>query len=72
MVMAQGSGASYEFTDTNTNAGETRYYWLAEVDLNGATTEYGPIAFTPDGIIGDGAISGDPIALPVMRLPGRK
>jgi hypothetical protein len=64
LVMAQGSGGSYEFTDTNTNAGETRYYWLAEVDLNGDTTEYGPIAFTPDAAIGD-----SPITLPVARLP---
>ena len=67
MIFALGAGNSYAFADISTIPGQTRLYWLVEEEVNGKTTEYGPITFTPDG-----AISGDPIALPVMRLPGRK
>jgi hypothetical protein len=39
-------GASYSFDDTEVAAGETWYYWLEDVDLNGATTLHGPVSAT--------------------------
>jgi hypothetical protein len=39
-------GASYSFEDTQVAAGETWYYWLEDVDLNGATALHGPVSAT--------------------------
>ena len=39
-------GASYSFDDTQVTAGQTWYYWLEDVDLNGATTLHGPVTAT--------------------------
>jgi hypothetical protein len=39
-------GASYSFDDTEVAAGETWYYWLEDVDLNGATALHGPVSAT--------------------------
>ena len=38
--------ASYSFDDTEVSAGQTWYYWLEDVDLNGATTLHGPVSAT--------------------------
>ncbi|MEZ4770588.1 MAG: hypothetical protein R2844_19465 [Caldilineales bacterium] len=37
-------GTSYSFDDTQVAAGQTWYYWLEDVDLNGATTLHGPVS----------------------------
>ncbi len=39
-------GASYSFDDTEVSAGQTWYYWLEDVDLNGATALHGPVSAT--------------------------
>jgi hypothetical protein len=39
-------GASYSFDDTEVTPGETWYYWLEDVDLNGATSLHGPVSAT--------------------------
>jgi hypothetical protein len=39
-------GASYSFDDTQVSAGQTWYYWLEDVDLNGATSLHGPVSAT--------------------------
>jgi hypothetical protein len=39
-------GASYRFDDTQVAVGETWYYWLEDVDLNGATALHGPVSAT--------------------------
>jgi hypothetical protein len=39
-------GASYSFDDTQVAAGQTWYYWLEDVDLNGATSLHGPVSAT--------------------------
>ncbi|MBN1954824.1 MAG: hypothetical protein JW900_07215, partial [Anaerolineae bacterium] len=39
-------GASYEFLDTAVGHGQTYYYLLEDVDLNGLRTAHGPIAIT--------------------------
>jgi len=39
-------GASYTFDDTQVAAGQTWYYWLEDVDLNGATSLHGPVSAT--------------------------
>lgn len=45
LIAAQGrnkAGASYEWLDTSAVAGTEYYYWLQEVELSGATNDYGP------------------------------
>ncbi|HSN77628.1 MAG TPA: pullulanase-type alpha-1,6-glucosidase [Anaerolineae bacterium] len=37
-------GAAYRFQDGNVVAGQTYWYWLADVDLGGATTLHGPVS----------------------------
>jgi hypothetical protein len=37
-------GASYSFQDANVVAGQTYWYWLEDVDLNGTTTLHGPVS----------------------------
>jgi hypothetical protein len=39
-------GASYAWQDFDVTPGETLYYWLEEVDLNGATRLHGPVSAT--------------------------
>jgi hypothetical protein len=39
-------GASYTFDDTQVAPGQTWYYWLEDVDLNGATSLHGPVSAT--------------------------
>ena len=39
-------GASYSYTDTAVEAGQTYYYWLEDIDLSGATTLHGPVRAT--------------------------
>ena len=39
-------GASYSFEDMAVSAGQTWYYWLEDVDLNGATSLHGPVSAT--------------------------
>jgi hypothetical protein len=39
-------GAAYSFEDTEVSAGQTWYYWLEDVDLNGATSLHGPVSAT--------------------------
>jgi hypothetical protein len=39
-------GASYSFDDTQVSAGQTWYYWLEDVDLNGAMSLHGPVSAT--------------------------
>jgi uncharacterized repeat protein (TIGR01451 family)/fimbrial isopeptide formation D2 family protein len=38
----RGQGASYVWTDTTAEAGVSYTYWLHEVEVSGATNEYGP------------------------------
>ncbi len=39
-------GAAYTFEDAAVEAGQTYWYWLEDVDLNGATTLHGPVSAT--------------------------
>ncbi len=39
-------GASYTFADDQVAPGQTWYYWLEDVDLNGATSLHGPVSAT--------------------------
>ena len=48
-------GGKYAYTDTNVVAGQTYYYKLEDVDLDGTTTLHGPIevvaeASSPSGV----------------------
>ncbi len=45
-ILARGApqrGASYEWLDAGVDPGERYSYWLQEVELSGATNEFGPI-----------------------------
>ncbi len=44
----QAGGASYSWTDSSAQAGQTYYYWLHEVEVNGDTHEYGPTRVLPE------------------------
>jgi protocatechuate 3,4-dioxygenase beta subunit len=44
----QAGGASYSWTDTDAQAGQTYYYWLHEVEVTGDTHEYGPTRVQPE------------------------
>jgi hypothetical protein len=50
LVLSQGQagGASYRWTDTSAQAGQTYYYWLHEVEVSGGTHEYGPTRVAPE------------------------
>jgi hypothetical protein len=39
-----GQGAEYHFQDVDVAAGQTWYYWLDAVDLDGAATRHGPVS----------------------------
>ena len=39
-------GASYSYEDAAVEAGQTYWYWLEDIDLNGATTLHGPVSAT--------------------------
>lgn len=39
-------GFAYEWIDSNVVFGQTYYYWLEDVDLNGTTTLHGPVSAT--------------------------
>ncbi len=39
-------GASYTYSDTAVEAGQTYWYWLEDVDLTGRTTLHGPVSIT--------------------------
>ena len=39
-------GAAYSFEDADVQPGQTYWYWLEDVDLNGATTLHGPVSAT--------------------------
>lgn len=39
-------GAAYTFEDAAVEAGQTYWYWLEDVDLNGVTTLHGPVSAT--------------------------
>jgi len=43
MALGHGQGASYEWIDTGIVPGVPYRYWLQEVEINGATNEYGPV-----------------------------
>jgi hypothetical protein len=42
------AGAAYSFQDSNVVAGQTYWYWLEDVDLNGEATLHGPISVSFD------------------------
>ncbi|MFZ2358417.1 MAG: choice-of-anchor J domain-containing protein [Anaerolineae bacterium] len=39
-------GASYSYADAAVEPGQTYWYWLEDIDLNGATTMHGPVSAT--------------------------
>jgi hypothetical protein len=41
-------GAAYYFDDRNVTAGETYWYWLADIALDGTTTLHGPVSIVYD------------------------
>jgi hypothetical protein len=43
------SEANYEFTDTDVVSGNTYYYWLQNMDLNGSSGFHGPISVVVNG-----------------------
>ncbi|MEO6061988.1 MAG: DUF11 domain-containing protein [Thermoflexales bacterium] len=44
IVAATGVGGTYTFVDSVAALGQTWYYWVQEVEVNGNTHEYGPAA----------------------------
>ncbi len=51
-IPAQGqgnTGGAYKYLDTNVRKGETYFYWLVDIDLNGKETYHGPqpVYYTP-------------------------
>lgn len=61
------NGASYAFVDAATKAGATYRYWLVEVDVTGATVEFGPVTVTiPAGSIVEPE---PPVSLPPRPRP---
>jgi hypothetical protein len=55
LIPAEGSpteGASYEFVDDDAKNRKTYYYILEDIDLNGGTTDHGPVSATPRLIYG--------------------
>jgi hypothetical protein len=49
LIFSEGSGvtgAVYSWTDPDVHAGTSYSYWLQEVEIGGATNEYGPISAT--------------------------
>jgi hypothetical protein len=42
LALGRGSGASYSWGDGLAQPGVSYTYWLAEIELNGTTAEYGP------------------------------
>jgi hypothetical protein len=49
LILGQGrgqGGAPYSWTDTDAEAGTNYAYWLHEVEISGATNEYGPAVVT--------------------------
>jgi len=47
MIASKGSltsGASYRFTDSDPEPGVTYYYWLVDIDFNGAWKAHGPVS----------------------------
>ena len=52
MIDAAGNSTSridYSYTDQRVKAGVTYYYKLEQIDINGATTIYGPVSMTTSG-----------------------
>jgi CshA-type fibril repeat protein len=50
LILGQGrgqGGASYSWSDTTVNSGETYMYWLVETEVNGTINEYGPARALP-------------------------
>jgi hypothetical protein len=50
LIPAEGrgrGGASYAWRDAGALPGVTYTYWLQEVELGGATGEYGPVSTAP-------------------------
>ena len=47
-AQAPGSsqGASYRYDDTDVEIGQTYWYWLDDIDLNGVPTRHGPVSAT--------------------------
>lgn len=49
-VPSQGPGSnqgfSYRYDDTDVEVGQTYWYWLEDIDQNGATTLHGPVSAT--------------------------
>jgi hypothetical protein len=39
-------GFAYEWVDSDVVSGQTYYYWLEDIDLNGTTTLHGPVSAT--------------------------
>ncbi|MEZ4767393.1 MAG: hypothetical protein R2844_03095 [Caldilineales bacterium] len=39
-------GFAYSYDDTGVAPGQTAWYWLADVDVNGVATEHGPVSAT--------------------------
>ncbi len=54
------SGASYEFTDNDVEAGETYWYKLEDIDINGESTFHGPVDVTVEAepFFGCGVVEG--------------
>ena len=46
LATGRGQGASYSWSDTSAEAGVRYSYWLEEVEVGGATNEYGPASAT--------------------------
>jgi hypothetical protein len=55
LISAQGSstqGAVYEFVDKDVRNRKNYYYKLEDIDLQGVSTQHGPVAATPRMIYG--------------------
>ena len=59
------TGASYSFLDETAAAGQTTYYWLEDVDVNGVATKEGPVDAE---IPAAKALPGRPRPMPIPAL----
>ena len=62
-----GQGGAYEYVDEQLEAGQSYFYWLEDVDVNGQTSLHGPVSATvnvPTAI----TLEGFSIEMPIISL----
>jgi len=60
------SGATYRFIDRDVQPGQTYWYWVEDVDLNGTTTWHGPVEVVVPEVMEPGSGGGGHVFLPFI------